>query len=177
MMLVGWGFAKIEIPLRELWTDFFGSVENRALKSYEEKQMKSQKDSLTQKALAWQHLQDSLALVEKMKRDSLALVEKTKRDSLAQVERMEAFFCLNREIEKSEEDPCQSTLYYYRGILGKGTNWLIGSTKCPNIAMIPAGLYGNFPLALLDSRWVKRRFAYRSSVRAREVFRALGICK
>ena len=166
LLFIGWGAAKLETPAGNLWIDLFGSAEDRALKGYTSKQIQSQRDSLAQVALDWQRQQDSIALEEKIR-----------RDSLAQVTRIEALACLQREINKSEENICQSTLYYYRGIRAKGTNWFIRSTRCLDRFMIPAGLYGNFPLVLLDSRWVKRRFPYRSSVSAREVAYALGICK
>ena len=147
--VIGFLMHEAKAPVIELWIDVFGSIEEKALKDYQDSRSASKKDSLVQIALPW----------------------KAKQDSSDQAKKLEAVLCINREINRGKENPCKSTVYYFRVVR---KNWLIGSTKCSQL-FIPRKI----PAILLDRSWVKRHFPYAriaGKIREVDIARVFGKC-
>lgn len=170
----------------ELWVENFGTDTQKTVQEYITMEVKSKEDSTVQEALFW-----------KAKRDSTLRLEKAERDSIAQVEKQERelnLHCVMQEVDISRENPCQSSLVFYRkyhSLYGIPTmpgslenpkiNWLVGSTKCDPDTRIRINLYENgiFPLVLNHRDWVLRYFGVIQSkmITAQRINNTLNLCK
>ena len=160
----------------ELWIEGFGTDTEKTVQEYRTMKVESEEDLTRQEALFWKAERDSILRAEKAKVDSILRVEKAERDSLNRFLAREATQCIRREIERGKKDPCNSSVYYLRGILARGTNWRIKSTECNDQFSIPA-YRGDIPVSLLDRTWLKRYLAYRPRVTEPDIARIHGICE
>lgn len=169
--VIGFFFSEIKSPVIEYQIETFGSPEEKMLQDYRKMRTELQKDSTLQKALSWQTEKDSIIAAN----DSIRRSWQAEKDSLERFYKHQAIRCIKREIKRGKEKPCESSIYYFRGILASGTNWRVGSTECLKNFHIP--VYGaDIPVSLLDQGWVNKYFPYRSRIRQKDVARKNKIC-
>ena len=164
MAIVGF-FSSFRSPIVEVWIEMFGSEEERALRDYKKMMAESKEDSVAREALSW-----------KAKQDSINESWKAEMDSLERFFEREAVKCIKREIERGKEKPCESSVYYYKESWKGRTGWFIGATECLENFHIPA-YSEDFPVSLLDRKWLKRNFLFRSKIEEQEVARLDGRCR
>ena len=166
--IIGFLLSEFKSPAIEYWTERFGSPEERTLQDYREMKSESQKDSTLQEALSWQAEKDSILAAN----FSIRLAWQAEKDSLKRFYERKALLCLEREIERGKEKPCESSIYY-RKIYSDRTIWLIGSTECPQDFLASPN---QLPTSLLNRGWLNRHLAPRPSIKQQDIARINEMC-
>ena len=147
----------------------FGDDDEKAFINYKKMTNKSEKDSITQIAKLWQAKQDSIQKMKEAKQDSIQKM----KDSMETEMKKAGLNCLIREVIKSNNNPCQSTLVYDK-IGCHGNNWTIRSTACPSFSrIIPGMMIGTSN----PKNWAGSLVDYVCSVNVRSIYKAQGFCE